>query len=281
MRISTVFCSVIFWSACGSGKNSPNTNPPLAPTETPPGSSNAGGQPGSDETGQKWRSDITDAVVTPCANGQIFAKGTCFDELNFSEDRLELKSPGTSFVVFSRGQPMGSDLANLYRYSSGYSSDRKLQPRSSMKIVNEGISRLKNYNYLFLGYPYWFLPLEMEVSQDGDGRDLSSEKISLVEFPLNFSFGFGSSGMPAREWSARGTATFCGKSMPLPVTQKNLEEACNQNIGSATTVTLNSAAGGSLVLDFGIWSDGKPDLLARPVVGLKFNYRFPVDGSVL
>ena len=90
MRISTALCSLILLSACSSEKNYSSTRPPLspaelAPAETFPGPLTAGKDPDlDDDTAQQWHSDTRDSVVASCANGQIFANETCFDELNFT-----------------------------------------------------------------------------------------------------------------------------------------------------------------------------------------------------
>jgi hypothetical protein len=240
-------------SACSSKGGSGDESPTATPT---PGASSGPGSGGPNSNSDalpamEWTSDIRDAVVAPCTDAQVFARETCWDEVNFNETRLALRRPGEEFVVFEGSKPLSPAMAKLYRYKGPSYLQHSLWTGDSQSLLSEGIERLRE-KPIYALHRYWILPEEIIVSKMEDGRALKDELAVSVEFPLSFNFGYSltSESGSARNWMAKGTATLCGKALALPLLQKDVEVACGIEIGAKSQVDLTHANGSSIRVDF-------------------------------
>lgn len=263
-------------SACGSGGNSKSTPAPLV---NPPSQTELGGK---DESGaqmfqaNKWLSDVRDAEATPCTGRQIFANETCFAEIHFSEDTMELRRPEGTFPVFDRNKPISPELLKLYRLSSPQTRETTKWDTTAI-LVNEGVRalRLKTFGAFFHGYV--FLPEEITLTQK-EGEDLNLQKVIRASFPLHFTFGIDETGNSARIWDAEGTAKLCDTEFKLPIVQRDLEKACGFKIGTSNTVYINGKTEGSIKLSFGF---AEREFDARTVEKVSYEFaRTGVEGGV-
>jgi hypothetical protein len=199
------------------------------------GDADANGNPDGTEP-ELWASDIDDSTVKPCPAGKAFANGKCFDEVHIGA-RITLKNLGEEFVFAEAGKPLSPFILKHYTFSE--------EKGDTFVLINERLNRLANENGFFVPH-HIFLPLEIEVSNTGNPKDLSKAVFLGAEFDLSFSFGMegkkDSMGFPESAF-LKGSVDACGKTLPLPLTQKVIESQCSVAVGTADVFYTTSPFG--------------------------------------
>jgi hypothetical protein len=187
----------------------------------------------------EWESDVSDAKLKPCDAGKPFANGKCYNEVHFTDESITLKSPNETFTFLEAGKPLTPFVLEHYVFSKEDGGD--------FILINERLASI-NSRTGFL-QRYWFLPSKIRVSKTEDKRDLSKAVFLAAEFPLAMSYGSTKTdqfGFPESIYF-KGSISLCGKTVPLPLTQKTIESTCDYVLGSGGGFGFQSAYGRTLL----------------------------------
>lgn len=188
-----------------------------------------------------WDSDVADEKIKPCAPGQAFAAGKCFDEVHFTNGSISLTRPGETFTFVEVGRPLSRFILDNYTFSEKWDE--------SFILINERIVNMRINAGLY--YRYWFLPERIKVSATHDPRDLSSSVFEGAEFPLSSDNGgvlVDANGYPQPHYF-RGSIHVCAHKVALPLIQMDVEANCNTSIGSSGDFQFKSTLG-DVLLEF-------------------------------
>lgn len=158
-------------------------------------------------------SDIREALVPICSQGQIFAFEKCWGSVEINDNKtVILKNTDQSVTILQNGQVTDSLM-------SAYDLSDSCEPGDRGPIhMNFSLHSLPLRGNVEAGY--WFLPGEFRVYNLNknchvNGQEAKRFRIDLINFLR-----------PSKYWYVNGTLNLCGKRLILPLMQKDIESAC-------------------------------------------------------
>lgn len=223
----------------GGGSGSVGRQPETP--EQPPGGEPPGGlglMP------KEYESDVRDARVPACDKTQPFALETCFDRIVWSDQGdLAFEGAAGRLEVLLKGGVIAPKVAAQYVFASNDGDGNR--------VVFDRVMALQKANPM---RGYWALPAHLKMRLPADRGNALTGRLQEGEFSMGV-------------WVPYpGTATLCGKALPLPLTQATFEEACQVQVGDSYEYHLTTPQG-TVHLQFYSSFDMAPGALGRRHLG--------------
>lgn len=166
-----------------------------------------------------YPSDISDENATRCSEGKPFAFGKCWDSLFISDEgEVSLTKDGQKEVLFLAKTKYISPLISRY-----YSYSRSVPWSGDQTIKNHFMTNRYQLT------SNWFLSPEYDLSDSNNDHSIENQTLKEGSFSLietDYLYGAPTIKDAVIFNQLNGVIQLKGKNYKLPLTQKNIEEAC-------------------------------------------------------